>query len=267
MSFKPNGLITLLSDFGLQDPFVGCVKGVIAASAPDVRVIDLSHEIPPQDVDAAGFWLSRSFRYFPAGTVHVAVVDPGVGSDRGLLLATVENQCLLAPDNGLLAPLLALPGTRARLLSSNIVARFSLPSTSATFHGRDVFAPVASALASGKLDPEAVGDKAERPVQGGVPPVIMSPGQVQGQVVVVDRFGNLITNIDASMIGEVKGLEAWIGQHRMGFCHSYYEAAEGEIFALINSFGVIEIARRNDSAARRLKLAKNALVQVTRRTE
>lgn len=264
MTFEPNGLITLTSDFGLQDPFVGCMKGVIAGLSPDTRIIDLCHDIPPQDLEAAGFWLSRSFGYFPAGTLHLAVVDPGVGGDRGILLVTLADQCFLAPDNGLLGPLLTLPEARARLVAQEVESRHALPDRSTSFHGRDVFAPLAAALASGELIAGACGEVCDTPVPGGPPPLIMSAGQVQGQVVVVDRFGNLITNIDASMIGPADGLEAWVGEHRLDFHRTYCEAAAGEIFALVNGFQVVEIASRNDSAARMLGIGRNDIVQVSR---
>lgn len=265
MAFVPNGLITLTTDFGLRDPFVGCMKGVVATLAPEARVIDLSHDIPPQDVDAAGFWLSHSFRYFPEGTVHVAVVDPGVGSDRRLLLVAVAGHCLLAPDNGLLAPLLDLPDARATFVTPEVEGRYSLGNRSNTFHGRDVFAPLGAALATGRLSPEQAGEEAQIPVSGGLLPVIMSAGQVQGQVIVIDRFGNLITNIDASLLGAHTELEVWAGGQRLAFRKTYAEAQPGEVFWLVNSFNVVEIACCDGSAESLLEMRKGEIVQVVRR--
>ncbi len=262
MALLPDGLVTLISDFGLQDPFVGCMKGVIASLAPAARVVDLCHDIPPQDVDAAGFWLSRSFNYFPPGTVHVAVVDPGVGGARGLLLVTAAGHCLLAPDNGLLTPFLTLPEARAVLVSTEVQERFALPDRSATFHGRDVIAPLAAALVTGRLETEQAGEVAHAPVAGGLPPVIMSAGQVQGQVVVVDHFGNLITNIDGALIGKKSALEVWAGGHQFAFRKTYSEAEPDEVCALLNSFNVVEIACRNGSAQRAVGIAKGDIVQV-----
>lgn len=144
-AFRAAGLVSLLTDFGLADPYVGVMHGVIAARAPGVRVVDLGHGVAPQDVRQGGWCLAQAWPYFPAGSVHVAVVDPGVGSARRVLAARQGGHAFLAPDNGLLALVLD-EGAEVRALD---VARFALPRVSRTFHGRDVFSPAAAALASG----------------------------------------------------------------------------------------------------------------------
>src|SRR5512137_1162760 len=137
-TFAASGVVTLTTDFGLKDPFVGVMKGQLAVRFPAVRIIDLTHEIEAHWPAEAGFWLARSFRYFPAGTVHVAVVDPGVGSAREIAAVEAEGHLFLAPDNGLLAAVLdAVPGASARHVSAAVLARLGIRAPSATFHGRD----------------------------------------------------------------------------------------------------------------------------------
>ena len=146
-AFRANGLITLTTDFGAREPFVGIMKGVMLGHAPHLRFIDMAHEVSAFQPVEAGFWLARALRYFPAGTLHVAVVDPGVGTPRALLVAIAGEQAVLAPDNGLLAPLLAR-GTVDRVIQIDNarLVRFGVSDVSATFHGRDVFAPLAAAI-------------------------------------------------------------------------------------------------------------------------
>ncbi len=264
MSFKPCGLVSLTTDFGLRDPFVGTLHGVIAAREPGVRIIDLCHAIGPQDVTAAGFWLGRAFQYFPPGTVHLAVVDPGVGTDRELLLVTASQHCFLAPDNGLLADICRLGDAEIRRVFATTLASVALKPCSRTFHGRDLFAPLAAVLAAGKLDPRACGELVTDPVPGRLAELILSPGQTQGRVVVVDHFGNLITNLEAAILGDRQGLEVWVGEYCLPLCSSYSEVGPGEACALINAWGLLEIACRNANAARQLGVTVGGIVQVLR---
>lgn len=239
-------LITLLTDFGLRDPFVGVMRGVIATIAPEVRVVDLTHAIPAQDVAQGAFWLARSFAYFPAGTVHVAVVDPGVGSARRPLVVRSAGHLFVGPDNGLLAPLLAAPGAVARRLDE----RWGLPALSRTFHGRDLFAPAAARLSAGSLGFEQVGALVTDPHPArGVAPVV-SPGGVDGHVVVVDHFGNLITDLSQEHLSP--GCSVQIAGRQLPVRGTYAEASPGEPLALVGSFGTIEIAVRDGDAARTL---------------
>lgn len=264
MGFKPCHLVSVTTDFGLEDPFVGTLHGVIAAREPDVRVIDLCHAIGPQDIRAAGFWLGRVFRYFPPGTVHLAIVDPGVGTDRELLLVTAAEHCFLAPDNGLLTDVCGLPDAEVRRVFATTLEGVALKPCSNTFHGRDLFAPLAAALAAGKLDPRACGDIFTNPVPGGLADLILSPNQTQGRVVVVDHFGNLITNLEAGILGKLTGLEVWVGDHCLPLCTSYSDVDAGELCALMNAWNLLEIACRNGNAAARLGAGAGTIVQVLR---
>ena len=161
-AFRANGLVTLTTDFGLREPFVGIMKGVMLAHAAQLRFIDMAHDVSAFQPVEAGFWLAGALRYFPAGTVHVAVVDPGVGTPRALLVALASDQALLAPDNGLLAPL-ATRKKIERLIRIDLarLVQFGVSDVSATFHGRDVFAPVAAAIASGRCDPVDLGQEVD----------------------------------------------------------------------------------------------------------
>ncbi len=258
-AFEPSGVITLTTDFGLADPFVGVMKGAILSRFAAAAIVDLTHEIPAHRPEVAGFWLSRCFEYFPPGTVHVAVVDPGVGTDRGILCMAAGGHALLAPDNGLLARI------RARHPQSDIVrlappglAALGIRHVSSTFHGRDIFAPVAAELAAGRCLPAALG----APVQGlaGSPPT--PGGPLGGSVVTVDHFGNLITDIDAARLAGTRDPRIRIAGRSLPMRQTYGEARRGELLALVNSFGVLEIALAEGSAAAALGVGPGASVTV-----
>lgn len=259
--FRACGVVTLTTDFGLVDPYVGILHGVILARAPAARVVDLCHGIPPQDVRRAAFFLAHSCRYFPAGTVHVAVVDPGVGSARRILVALDEGQAFLAPDNGLLDGVLS-PRARVRAID---VARFALPGASRTFHGRDVLAPAAAAIAGG-LDPLAAGagpDLAFEPA----PPLRarVAGGRGESEVVFADRYGNLVLSARAEDLDG--GPAAWSVEAagvRIRVRGTYADAAPGEVLALVDSFGSLEIAVRDGNAAERLGLRSGDRVNLLR---
>jgi S-adenosylmethionine hydrolase len=239
------GLVTLLTDFGHRDPYVGIMKGVLHSRASALRgIVDLTHEVPAQDVRTASFFLSRSWSWFPEGTVHVAVVDPGVGSGRGVLAARHRGHLFLAPDNGLLTPLLD-GGAEARVLD---LERFALPGVSRTFHGRDVFAPAAAALASDVPFEEAgheaaAWERLELPAASGP----------EGEVILVDVYGNLVTNLDSVLVAD--GSRRWVVEvagARVPLRGTYAEAGTGELLALVDSYGLVEIARRDGDAAAEL---------------
>jgi len=262
----PSGVITLLTDFGLSDPFVGVMTGVLLSRFPGARVVDLCHGIRPQAIAEGAFWLERCYHWFPRGTVHVAVVDPGVGSSRALLAAAIAGHYFLLPDNGLLGPaLLAAPG--ARVLAVD-VPKLGLPAPSATFHGRDIFAPLAAGLASGDQRFDTLGVPT-RPLPSLLPLPRRSAAGASGEVVCVDRFGNLITNLDEALLaaelarGSGASLVRVAGQS-LRWLRSYAEAQPGELLALVNAFGVLEIAARDDSAERRLGVSRGALVEAVR---
>ncbi|MCC6997962.1 MAG: SAM-dependent chlorinase/fluorinase [Deltaproteobacteria bacterium] len=256
-------LVTLTTDFGLSDPFVGVMKGVILARLPEATIVDLTHGIPPQDLMAGCFWLSVSHGAFPAGTVHVAVVDPGVGTARRALVARAGGHLFVAPDNGLLGPLLHDPASELRTIAPETLQRLGL-SRSATFDGRDVFAPVGAELAAGRLRLEDVGPEARPVVSSALPPARISPQKVVGVVAVIDRFGNIISNIPAAAL-TMAHLEAplvCVGKQQLGLSRTYGEAGPMEYLALINSFGHVEVARASGDAASALGVISGTAVVV-----
>jgi S-adenosylmethionine hydrolase len=264
--FAASGVVTLTTDFGLKDPFVGVMKGRLVEGFPAVRIIDLTHEIPAHWPAEAGFWLSRSFRYFPVGTVHVAVVDPGVGSARAIAVVEAEGHLFLAPDNGLLAPVVESASVAcARHVSGEALSRLGVDAPSATFHGRDVFAPLAAAVAAGRLRPADLGDAVDELVPGWVEEPTVGLGQVTGTVVTIDHFGNLITNIEARHLEALVHPVARVAGRDLSLRRTYSDVRPGDYLALVNSFGVLEIARAERSAAEGLGLARGAPVTVVSR--
>jgi S-adenosylmethionine hydrolase len=259
-AFRANGLITLTTDFGLREPFVGIMKGVMLGHSSQLRFIDMAHDVSAFQPVEAGFWLAGALRYFPAGTVHVAVVDPGVGTPRALLIALAHDQAVLAPDNGLLAPLLRRrPVERVIRIDSTRLVQFGVSDVSATFHGRDVFAPVAAAIASGRCRPEDLGVEVDTIDYSGWPATTeRADGGVAGVVVAVDRFGNLISNIEAPAVVALANPTIHIGGLRLPLRRTYGDAGGGEYLGLINSFEVLEVARSRGNASQGLSLGVGA---------
>lgn len=266
--WQPCGVITLTTDYGLQDPFAGVVKGRILQAFAQARIVDLTHSVPAFQPRGAGFWLARSSEYFPAGSVHVAVVDPGVGGPRRIIALHGQLRgaahCWLAPDNGLLMPVLERlrrePGG-GQLYDCNLagLSGFGVREPSATFHGRDIFAPVAAALAAAQCSPEELGDPlGPDSLQG----ERRAPSSLEGSVVAVDRFGNLISDIEPSASGLGEGFQVSAGGRLLPLRRTYGDAERGEYLALVNSFGVVEIARREGSAAQGLGLGYGAVIKV-----
>jgi S-adenosylmethionine hydrolase len=255
--FRANGLITLTTDFGWREPFVGIMKGVMLSRAPSLRFVDMAHEVSAFQPIEAGFWMSRAVRYFPPGTLHVAVIDPGVGTPRDLVIALTEGQAILAPDNGLLAPL-AARGSVERIIRVNTtrLVQYGVSDISATFHGRDVFAPLAAELAAGRCDPSELGEEVDSLNMTGWPATRpRADGGVQGVVVAIDRFGNLISNIEASAVMALDHPTVYISGLSLPLQRTYGESAAGEYLGLINSFEVLEVARARGSAAQGLSIA------------
>jgi len=258
--FRANGLVTLTTDFGLREPFVGIMKGVMLAHASQLRFIDMAHDVSAFQPVEAGFWLAGALRYFPSGTVHVAVVDPGVGTPRALLAAMANDQVLLAPDNGLLAPL-AVRRKIDQIIRIDLarLVQFGVSDVSATFHGRDVFAPLAAAIASGRCDPMDLGEQVDSLDLSGWPATTTrADGGVAGVVVAVDRFGNLISNIEATAVVALATPTVHIGGLRLPLRRTYGDAAAGDYLGLINSFEVLEVAQSRGNAAAGLNLAVGA---------
>lgn len=241
-------IITLLTDFGTADGYVGEMKGVILSAIPDAMIVDISHALAPQDVDAARLTVARVWRKFPRGTIHVVVVDPGVGTERTALAVEVDGRLLVGPDNGVLSPALITPGART-------VALAIPPDAAPTFHGRDVFAPAAAALARGRSV-----DSMGQPYAGAIirrtpEPRRVESGHIAGEVILIDRFGNAVTNLVGrrDMVVEVGGLELPISR-------TYADAAPGQPLALVGSAGLIEIAVRDGSAAADLQLTRGMAI-------
>jgi S-adenosylmethionine hydrolase len=236
------------------------MKGVMLGHAPQLRFIDMAHEVSAFQPVEAGFWLAHALRYFPAGTLHVAVVDPGVGTPRALLVAFSGDQALLAPDNGLLAPL-AARGKIDRILQVDParLVKFGVSDVSATFHGRDVFAPLAAAIASGRCDPADLGTDLGSLSHAAWPPTSpRADGGVAGVIVAVDRFGNLISNIESSTVVALATPTVHIAGLRLPLKRTYGDAQPGEYMGLINSFEVLEVAQSRGNAAQGLNVAVGA---------
>lgn len=245
-------LITLLTDFGAADSYVAEVRGVLLSRAPGVQLVDVAHDLPPGDVRAAAYVLGRSWPAFPAGTVHLAVVDPGVGTARRALAAEGGGHWFVAPDNGLLS---SLPAD-ARFVSLTVPA-----GAAPTFHGRDVFAPAAAALARGAALAELGTPVADPHVLPATPPASRD-GVVIGEVVHVDRFGTLVTNVPADLAG---GARVRVGARRAGpVRRTFGDVKPGQLVAYVGSGGTIEIAARDGSAAMITKLGVGARVRVER---
>lgn len=262
-AFQPSGVVTITTDFGHQGPFVGVMKGRIYSRFAAARIVDLTHEIVVHWPAEAGFWLARSFEYFPPGTVHIAVVDPGVGTSRDIVALFTKGHVLLAPDNGLLAPVsMREPGAEITRIEMPKLARFGVRQASATFHGRDIFAPLAAELAAGRCVPSDLGTATRSLVPSWVDDPTVQSGSVSGVVITIDHFGNLITNIDASYLARFKKPEVRAGSHVFPLLRTYGDVRPGDYLALINSFDVLEIARAEQSAAEGLGLSRGAPVLV-----
>ena len=241
-------IITLLTDFGTADGYVGEVKGVLLSGAPRAAVVDIAHDVRAQDVDAARLAVARYWRRFPAGTVHLVVVDPGVGSKRAAIAVESDGRYLVGPDNGVLSPALLARDAR-------VVALPLPPRASHTFHGRDVFAPAAALLAEGAAL-ELLGTALDSPIVLRTPEARrLDDGRVLGEVIAVDRFGNLISNIVALHGGRVE-----VAARSLEVRRAYTDVREGELTALVGSLGFVEIAVRDGSAAATLGVGRGATV-------
>lgn len=263
--FKPSGVVTVTTDFGHRGPFVGTMKGVIVSRFPAARIIDLTHEAYVHWPAEAGFWIARSYHYFPAGTVHLAVVDPGVGTDRSVLLAVGDGHAFLAPDNGLLAEVIEKSGATVYHVREEVIEAHALNDISATFHGRDVFAPLAARLAAGELGVSNMGTMTRDYVPSIIEPPARRGQQLTGVVITTDHFGNLISNIERAEVEAFKAPVIQAGGHDIPFLRTYGDVQPGALLALINSFGVLEIACAEQNAAETLGIGRGAPVRVIER--
>ena len=241
-------LITLLTDFGTADGYVAEMKAVLLGALPDATLVDASHDIAPQDTEGARLALARYWRRYPQGTVHIVVVDPGVGTDRAALAIASSGRLLVGPDSGVLSPALVAPGAE--------VVRLAIPTGAApTFHGRDVFAPAAARLAvDPRLEPlgvpfsDAVVHRTPEPSRG-------ADGSIVGQVIHVDRFGNAVTNLLGAHGGTVE-----IADRLLPLRRTYADVAPGELLAVTGSSGLVEVAQREGNAALALQLGRGSRV-------
>lgn len=257
--------ITLMTDFGQADHYVACMKGVILQRAPGATILDVTHMIQPHDVVHGAFILRQVFEHFPVGSIHIAVVDPGVGTQRRILAARYSGQTVLAPDNGLLT--FVHRDFILEELRSVENQRLFRDEVSRTFHGRDVFAPVAGHLALGmpldKLGPVV----RELQLLNIEKPKRLEQGAVEGQILYIDHFGNCISNISANDLSLAKApaerLSVQVGPLRVGRLHrSYGDVSPGEIVAVIGSTGMLEIAVNQGNAAAHLRASPGTLVLV-----
>ncbi len=261
-----SAIITLTTDFGTRDAYVAEMKGVmldVAASAGHaLHLIDVTHEVAAHDVTEGALALDAAAPYFPRGTIHLAVVDPGVGTDRRGLVVRTDRALLVGPDNGLFTPF--LEGTTGWQAWELRAEEYRLTSVSRTFHGRDIFAPAAAHLAAG-VAPERFGAAVRDPVRLSWPTVRAVAGAVAGAVLHVDRFGNLVTSIRAETLDDVgQRVRIRLGGRPLPLVGTYGDLEEGQAGALVGSSGRLEIAVREGSAAARFKARRGTPVVVSR---
>lgn len=263
MNARPS-VITLTTDFGLDDFFVGAMKGVILSINPAVRIIDITHTIRPHDVREAAFTLAQAYAEFPPGTIHVAIVDPGVGSARRPIIVLTPMHLFIGPDNGIFSFIYAQDEARA-IIHITAEHYFRKP-VSRTFHGRDIFAPVAAWLSAG-VAPDSFGQPINDPVRFEVPqPELISATHIRGQVIHIDRFGNLITNLTGQHLSSQTGLRAVrlvINNQTITRVQSHFaETVAQEPFGVIGSTGRLEIAVYQNSAEKVLNASVGTTVDL-----
>jgi S-adenosyl-L-methionine hydrolase (adenosine-forming) len=256
-----SGQITLLTDFGTADYYVAAVKGVILSINSTAKIIDITHDIPPQDIEAAAFTLLACYQSFGVGTIHIAVVDPGVGSSRRAILATAGRQFFVGPDNGIFS--YVLDNERDHKVFQITANEYFRQPLSTTFHGRDVFAPIAAALSTG-----VALDSFGREIRDAVRLPALKPNvlknEVQGRIIHVDRFGNCVTNVDRQILPKTSDTKASLilnGKRIRSFREFYGEGkADKGVFAIWGSAGFLEISAQNRSAAKILKAKRGDVV-------
>lgn len=258
-------IITLLTDFGTQDYFVGAMKGVILSANPSAEIVDITHEVSPQNIHAAAFNLLAAYKEFPSGTIHVAVVDPGVGSSRRPVLIECADQLLVGPDNGLFSWICQREG---RFLARHLTnEQFFKRPTSTTFHGRDVFAPVAAALSKG-VSAEEFGPVIDGLVElQSLTPGTNDDGTLAGAIIHIDRFGNCITNLTTKHLGVASDRRARliVNDHEITCFREFFSAEadnDGSLFMIPGSAGFIEIAAQKSSAAAILKARRGQTIRL-----
>ena len=254
-------IITLTTDFGTRDGYVGAVKGVIKRINPDAELVDISHEVEPFDILGAAFLLSNFYIFFPRGTVHLTVVDPGVGSQRQPLLIRSQDFFFVGPDNGIFSFVLQDETITDIVVLSN--DKYFLAEPSVTFHARDIFAPVAAYLSRG-IDVNEFGPAAKECLKFVIPEPKLSKGKLRGEIIHVDGFGNLVTNIAAESLRGRKIAAITVGRKRIErMVRSYSEIKEGQVGALMGSSNLLEIALNQESARQALRSRVGSAVTIT----
>ena len=256
-------LVTFTTDFGLQDAFVGIMHGVVLNINPEARIVDICHAISSYDIVEGAWTIAQAYRFFPPRTVHVVIVDPGVGSTRRPILAETDDYLFVAPDNGVLS---VVEARESRFTVRHITAeRFFLQPISQTFHGRDIFAPAAAWLTKG-VAPADLGPEIRDYTRLRVTVVECSQNTLQGAVLKVDKFGNLITNLSETDVQALSSASIRVriaGHDITRVCSSYAEGQPGELFGIIGSSGYLEIAMKQDSAAKMLGVTVGEPVRVS----
>ena len=260
---EPPRIITLTTDFGTSDTYIGVMKGVILSINPNAQIVDLTHAIPPQDIHEAAFSIDAAHSYFPKGTIHIIVVDPGVGSDRQAIVSRTERAFFVCPDNGVLSYLLQSVENEGRHAIDSVAIQndaYYLPEVSNTFHGRDIFAPVAAHLSLG-VPFDDIGPPVQTLVQLPIPKIDISGDTLIGQIIKIDRFGNLITNISKgafdAFLSDAVTYEIRAGNVSMNRLNCAYADAEiGEPLAIIGSVALLEIAVNGGNAEKKLGLKR-----------
>ena len=263
MDLAPSRIITLMTDFGTSDHYVGVMKGVILNINPQVEIVDITHAIPPQDILGAAFLIDSTYRYFPSGTIHVVVVDPGVGSERRAIVCQTETAYFVCPDNGLSTHILHNEKHAHAVAVEN--SAYFLPQVSNTFHGRDIFAPVAAHLSRGVPISE-LGNPVTQPVQLALPKPQVTGEMVIGHIIWVDSFGNLVTDISREILESLEGQNGVVihaGSAKIDhFNRSYAESEIGEVLAIIGSFNRLEISINQGNAAQVLGLKRGNTITI-----
>ncbi len=255
-------IITLTTDFGLRDSYVGAMKGVVLSIAPNAQLVDIAHEVPPHDIIHGAFVIAQAAPHFPKGTIHIGVIDPGVGSTRKPICVECDGQFFVGPDNGLFAIFAHATGRwRAYQLTN---PKYFRPTISSTFHGRDIFAPVAAHLACG-VAPKNFGPLLDHPKPLELPQLITEDNKLTGEVIYIDHFGSAITNIRRNDLprANVQHVSVQIdGTTITGLSQTYEDRASGESVALMGSADLLEIAIRDGNAADELDLQHGSQVTV-----
>jgi len=257
-----HSILTLTTDFGLDDHYVGAMKGVVLGICPDARIVDISHGVRPFEISEGAYTIAQAWRCFPAGTVHVVVVDPGVGSSRRPILVEAGRHYFIAPDNGVLAMVYLKETAKVRLISNESLYRRPV---SRTFHGRDIFAPVAAHLAAG-LSPAHIGD----PIDNYLKPDFVKPHRAGkrtwiGQILKIDHFGNIVTNFHVEDYGDLalRNFQMELGPVTVtALGNNYAERAPGELFVILGSSGYYEVSLSQGSAAGKIKCETGTAIEL-----